>query len=128
MDLAEPLAGTDALRHLDDALDAARRATDPGLLALSEQRLAEMLGHRDRLADATLGPLDDWRHDSSLSDLARAALAFVEQYRIDVAALTDDEVAPLRQALGDEGLVDFVNAVCVVEQRMTLELTFGAVL
>lgn len=128
MDLVEAIPDTDALRHLDEALDAARVVADPRLLALCERRLAEMLGHDGRLAHSTHRPLDDWRDDPSLTHLERATLSFVEQYRTDVASLRDDDVAPLRNALGDDGLVDFVNAVLVVEQRMTLELTFGAVL
>ncbi len=60
--------------------------------------------------------------------LDRAALAFTEQYIIDVSLLTDAQAGDLRDHLGDEGFVSFVNALLVIEQRMILELAFDGVL
>ncbi len=54
--------------------------------------------------------------------------AFTEQYIIDVSSLTDAQAADLCAHLGDEGFVTFVNALLVIEQRMTLELAFDGVL
>lgn len=125
MVLDEHLAGTDALIALDRANDAAWRATDAALLSLCRNRMAML-----RRDDATLSALSAleidqlsrWPNAPEFSDLERAALDFTEQYLIDVASLSDAQVGRLRDHLGDEGLVDFVNALLVVEQRMSLEL------
>ena len=41
---------------------------------------------------------------------------------IDVASLDDATAGAVRDELGEEGLVDFVNALLVVEQRQRLRL------
>ena len=114
---ARVLAGSDALVHLDAAYDAARRLDHRDLLDLCERRIATLLG---RVGDA-----EAWRDDGSWSAAERAALAFTEQYLVDVASMPDRLVADLRVHLGDAGLVDFVNALLVVEQRITLELVLS---
>lgn len=121
----EVIGGTDAARHLDAAHEAAWRATDPSLLARCRERTVELLGGDASVIDAPPVPVAPADLDPSLVD---AAIAFTEHYLIDVASMTDELVAPLREALGDQGLVDFVNALLVVEQRIRLQLAWGAVL
>ena len=131
MDLATVLAGTDTLSALDDARDAAWRATNTDLLALCRDRMAMVLDHRptlDAMSDTDRAELAEWRQASRFAPLERAALDVTEQYLFDVASLSDERVAALREPLGDAGLVDFVNALLVVEQRMRLELAFEVVL
>ena len=131
MTLDEALAGTDALAHLDAAHDAAWNATDADLLELCRRRMAMLLGHEVALDEVPTDELDRLagrRDADSFSDIELAALAFTEQYVVDVSSMPDDVVDRLRSFVGDEGLVDFVNALLVVEQRMTLELAFEAVL
>lgn len=82
----------------------------------------------DAMSEERRAAVSRWPTTESFSPRDRAALAFTEQYVIDVASLTDDLAAELRHHLGDEGLVTFVNALLVIEQRMTLELTFDGVL
>ena len=72
--------------------------------------------------------LSSWATSDRFSARDRAALAFTEQYIVDVASLTDAQATALREHLGDDGLASFVNALLVIEQRMTLELAFGGVL
>lgn len=128
--LDDVLRDTDCLRALDAAHDAAWSATDDELLALCRDRVAMLLRHEPTVAAMT----DDRRRAlaspeaAGLSARERAALDFTEQYVIDVASLTDAQVGALREHLGDEGLVDFVNALLVVEQRMSLESIFDGVL
>lgn len=125
------LDGTDALAALDDAHAAAWEVVDTELLTLCRDRIAMLLRHEPTLADcsdARLAELSDWPNPARFSDLERAALAFTEQYVIDVASLTDQHAAPLRDELGDDGLATFVNAVLVLEQRMTLELALTGAL
>lgn len=130
MQLDECLAETDSLAALDAAWDAAWQATDPDLLSLCRDRVAILLRHRP-----TLDAMSDERHGAlvssnrnGLTDVERAVLDFTEQYVIDVASLSDAQVEAVRGHLGDEGLADFVNALLVVEQRMSLETIFDGVL
>jgi alkylhydroperoxidase family enzyme len=125
MALDDWLAGTDALAALDAAHDAAWSAVDADLLALCRQRMAMLRRHEPTLASmsaAELATLRRWPTSPAFGDLERAALEFTEQYLLDVAALDDAQVEGLGVHLGDQGLVDFVNALLVVEQRMALEL------
>jgi alkylhydroperoxidase family enzyme len=131
VDLGTCLDGTDALAALDAAHRAAWNTTDRALLAICRDRIAMLLGHAptlDTLSDADRAALRDWPASERFSPRDRAALAFAEQYVIDVASLTDVQAHELRAHLGDDGLATFVNALLVIEQRMTLELAFEAVL
>ena len=128
--VSQQLAGTDALRALDDAYDAAWAVTDPDLLATCRDRIAMLLHH-----GSTVSALDEERRDllaswpasSQLSAIERAALEFTEQYVVDVNGISEAQAEPLRDALGDDGFATFVSAMLVIEQRMTLDLALGAV-
>lgn len=131
MDLAERLAGTDTIAALDDAYTAAFDATDESLLTMCRDRVAMLLGHQptlDAMASDRAAELSAWPDSGSFSDRERAALDFTEGYIVDVTSLTDHQAEQLRAHLGDEGLVDFVNALLVLEQRMTLELALDGAL
>ena len=80
------------------------------------------------LSDRDRADLASWTGSPRFSDRERAALDFTEQYVVDVASLSDVQATRLRDHLGDDGFATFVNALLVVEQRMTLELAFAAVL
>ena len=130
MQLDECLAETDSLAALDAAWDAAWQATDPDLLSLCRDRVAILLRHRP-----TLDAMSDERHGAlvsssrnGLTDVERAMLDFTEQYFVDVSGVTDEQVERLARHLGDASVIDFVNALLVVEQRMRLELGLAAVL
>ena len=129
--LEEVLAGTDALVALDAAHDATWRAADAELLELCRRRIAMLLRHQPTLDAMTADESEQlaaWPTDAELTDLQRGALAFTEQYVIDVAAVTDSQAAAVRDHLGDAGFATFVNALLVVEQRMSLESIFERVL
>lgn len=131
MVLDEWLAGTDALVALDDAHEAAWAAVDPSLLSLCRTRMAMLRRHAPTLAAVSPDELEAvrrWPGSPEFSDVERAALDLTEQFLVDVASLDDAQVATLAGHLGEEGLVDFVNALLVVEQRMSLELFFDRVL
>jgi len=131
MPLTTWLDGTDALGELDAAHAAAWRAADHDLLALCRDRVAMLLRHGPTVAAIPPERLDLlrwWATTDRLGDRERAALEFSEQYVVDVASISDDQAGALRGHLGDEGFATFVNALLVVEQRMTLELGLAAVL
>lgn len=117
--------------HLEAAYEAARNAIDAELLELCRDRLAMLLDHRptlDELSAHELAHLTKWSSSDRFDDVQRAALAFTEQFAIDVASMPDDQARTLREQLGDQGLVDFVHALLVVEQRMRLDLIWAGVL
>lgn len=131
MALDEWLAGTDALDALDAAHDAAWRSVDVELLTLCRQRMAMLRRHEPTLSSmsaADLATLRRWPTSPVFDERQRAALEFTEQYLLDVAALDDAQVGALREHLGEQGLVDFVNALLVIEQRMALELFLAGAL
>ena len=119
------------------ALDAVHRASwaavDQRLLELCRVRVAQLLGC-DEEADALtpgvavtadeLASVSTWPTASCFGAGDRAVLAWCEQFVIDVAAMDDSTVAPVRDHLGDGGLIDLTNALLVIEQRQRLRLTW----
>jgi alkylhydroperoxidase family enzyme len=127
--------GTGVVGHADVRSDmqaahaAAWTATAPRLLELCRVRIATMLGSdaeaRARSADTGVAPelldaIAEWPTDPRFGEIDRACLAFTEHYVIDVASVSDDTAAAVRDHLGDAGLQNFVSALLVVEQRIRL--------
>jgi alkylhydroperoxidase family enzyme len=121
---------------LADAWDAAWTSVDPVLLELCRLRIAMLLDCPAELAartpaavtagldEAMVAALSGWPYDERFGPRERACLAFAEQFVIDVAGLDDATAFAVRDALGEDGLADFVNALLVVEQRQRLLLTW----
>ncbi len=131
MELDEWLEGTDALSALDAAYRAVWTATDAELLGLCRLRMAMLLRHEATLhgvPDSELATVSNWPSSTELTELERSALAFTEQYIIDVASLTDGHANSVRAHMSDEDFATFVNALLVIEQRMSLELVLASVL
>ena len=127
--------GTDAIAELDSAWDAAVAAMSAAgcvdVLDLCARRTAMLLDHRptvEAMSDDGRRALAGWPSHESFGERERAALEFTEQYLLDVASSTDDQVARLGRGIGSEFVVDFVNALLVVEQRLRLDLGLGRVL
>jgi alkylhydroperoxidase family enzyme len=124
---------SDVAEQLQAADDAAWAATPPRLLELCRVRIATLLGCAAEadartpgsgVTDEVLAAIRSWPTDSRFDAVDRACLGFTEHYVIDVASIDDDTVAAVREHLGDEGLVNFVNALLVVEQRIRLRLVW----
>jgi alkylhydroperoxidase family enzyme len=127
---------SDVAEQLLAADGAAWRATDPVLLELCRLRIAMLLDCSAELAvrtpaavaagvDAeTVDALPRWPTSPRFGARERACLAFCEQFVIDVANLDDELAEAVRAHLGDAGLVDFANALLVVEQRQRLRLAW----
>jgi hypothetical protein len=124
-DLTRSRAGTDALlaavlgpkpellTGLTDVHLAARAAVDADILDVCEARIAALLG------------MDAVEQSGQHTAAQHACLAFTDQFVIDVSAMTDELVAAVADELGADGLVNFVNALLVVEQRLRAQLMFG---
>jgi len=83
-------------------------------LVLCAQRIAKLLG--TRLVISGDGPEQGAAGD--------ACLAFAEQWVIDVASMTPELVGNVGSHLGEDGLMDFVHSLLVIEQRIRLELAW----
>jgi len=131
------LAGRPEVREaLESAWDAAWTVVDPVVLELCRLRIATLLDceeeRRARTPAAVASGLDEeriarlaqWMTSPLFDDRQRACLAFAEQFTLDVAALDNATVLAVREQLGEQGLVDFVNALLVVEQRQRLRLVW----
>jgi alkylhydroperoxidase family enzyme len=117
----------DVRQQLELAHDEACATVAADLLEPCRARIAMLLGCRDELegldADA-LAALAGWPTSDRFDERQRACLALTEQFVIDVASTDDELVAAVRDHLGDVGLLDFVSALLVVEQRQRLRLTW----
>jgi hypothetical protein len=92
---------------------AARAAVAADVLDVCEERIAALLG------------MDAIERSGQPTAEQHACLAFTDQFVIDVSAMTDELVAAVANELGADGLVNFVNALLVVEQRLRAQLMFG---
>ncbi len=113
------------LAVLNELHETAWCATDNQLLDLCRTRMATLLGLEPDapIFDPELiAELTDWPTSSRFSTSQRACLAFTEQFVIDVASISDEQVEAVAVELGDDGLVDFVNSLLVVEQRQRMHL------
>jgi alkylhydroperoxidase family enzyme len=77
------------------------------------------------LDDDLVADLPNWPASPRFTPAQRACLAFTEQYALDVASIDDGVVADLADALGPDGVTNFVHALLVVEQRLRLSLAWG---
>ena len=128
----------DVAAAIDAAWDAAWSSVDPCLLELCRLEIATILRNpvefelRTPAAIAAgfdehkISALTSWMHSPMITPAERACLAFTDAFVIDVASLPDESAASVREHLGDAGLVDFANALLVLEQRQRLALVWNA--
>lgn len=121
---------------LDDLEAIAWRRVDPDLLDLAARLVADIHGIAPLARPASLGPspwqgrdASAWKDFADLDERQRAALAFAEQFTLDVSSVDDALRAKLFAALG-EGAAEFAQAVYVVDviarARAVLDRIFGA--
>ncbi len=127
--IASVLADQLAIKHdLVAAYDAARAALDGDLFDKVRLRVAMLLGCEHELADDPTGlatTLASWPSSPAFTARDRACLAYTEQFVIDVASMPDHLVDDLNREVGESGLVDFTQALLVIEQRQRLTLTWA---
>jgi alkylhydroperoxidase family enzyme len=88
---------------LDEALDAARSATDQELLTRCRERMVQAFG----------GPEVEPRDDRE-----RAAFDFVDQFVLDGSGVTEQQVAALNAHFETLELINFVHALHMVEAEL----------
>jgi hypothetical protein len=113
---------------------AAWASVDPTILELCRLRIAQLLGNDAELAAGatevelpreTVAALRSWPSSPLFGGRERACLALCEQSLVDVANVSVEHTEAVARALGLQGLVDFVSALLVVEQRQRLRLTWA---
>jgi len=113
---------------------------DPDLLELARLRVAGMIGStqgRARrsaaaraagLAEDKIAALAQWPSDPRFTHREQDCLAFVEQYVMDVAGMSDEQVAVAERHFDGGGFRDFVTALYITEVTLRLELAGDALL
>lgn len=104
-----------------------RRLVDPVVLELCRLRIAGMLGARASLAarrpeardagldESRIALLDAWWQSDRFGDVERACLRFAEQFALDPKGISDADAAAVVAALGDAGMVAFVEALALFD-------------
>lgn len=100
---------------------------DPVLLELCRLRIAAMLDAPFALAARTpaaraagldemrIAALDGWWKSPLFSDVERACLRFAEQFALDPKGISDADAEAVVAALGDAGMVAFVEALAIFD-------------
>ena len=95
-------------------------------------RVAMILGCDEEVASARqyLDPskaeaIMQWASSNIFTDEEKSCLRFTEEFIIDVSSIPDASAVAVREHLGEEGFVTFVNALLVVEQRIRLLLVWS---
>ena len=118
---------TSVASQLEEIHGLAWEVMDSALLDLCRLRVA-MLLHCDSELEVSNSDLDSEKIASisvwSSSSLFSACLRFTEEFIIDVSSIPDSSAFAVRECLGEEGFVNFVNALLVVEQRIRLQIVW----
>ena len=103
------------------------RSFDPRLMELVRLRFAQLLRADGELArrtpealaagldDATVAELPQWPTSDRFDARDRLALAWAEQWLVDIAGITDDDAAELQRAFTERELAQLTMAVAVFE-------------
>jgi alkylhydroperoxidase family enzyme len=109
---------------------------DPVLLELMRLRIAMLHGVRSELllrydvamerglTEEKIAALASWPTSPLYTPLERQVLGVAEQFVIDPHGVTDDDVAPLREALSSAGVVALVNAMALIDHLDRLRIAF----
>ena len=120
-------ARTNVAKELANIHDLAWEVTNKEILGLCKLRIAMILGcdsevdvMSQQLNSVKVNDISQWPTSNHFSDLEKSCLRFAEEFIIDVASIPDASAFTIQDELGDEGFVNFVNALLVIEQRIRL--------
>ena len=119
-------------KELANIHDLAWDVVDKELLSLCKLRVAMILGCDEEAASAKqyldpskVGAITQWPTSNIFTDREKSCLRFSEEFIIDVSSIPDASASAVREHLGEERFVTFVNALLVVEQRIRLLLVWS---
>lgn len=94
----------------------------PDVYALCRRRLAQLNGAAvlpgsagPALTPARCDELETWWRSDAFDPLERACLGFAEQFALDPGGIDDELARPVVEALGDAGMVAFVEALAIFD-------------
>lgn len=85
------------------------------------------LAHDTGLDEAKVREVPRWRESDVFTELEREVMAYSEAMTATPPTVTDEQVAVLRSALGDEALVELTMMVAVENQRSRINHAAGLV-
>ena len=112
---------------------------DPTLKALAELAVAVEIGcswcvdfgfflaDKEDLDLAKLTAVSSWREAENLSLLEKQVIAYAVASTATPSAVTDEQVAELREALGDEALVELTMMIAIENERSRFNASLGLV-
>lgn len=112
---------------------------DPGLKALATMAVAAEIGctwcidfgyfraDAESLDLAKLASVTAWQDAENLTTLEKQVIAYALAATATPVAVTDEMVTPLRDALGDDGLVELTMMVAIENQRSRFNGALGLV-
>jgi len=83
------------------------------------------LAHGEGLDERKVREVPRWRDSDVFTDLEREVMAYSEAMTATPPTVTDEQVASLRGALGDEALVELTMMVAVENQRSRFNYAAG---
>lgn len=83
------------------------------------------LAHDQGLDESKVREVPRWRESAVFTDLEREVMAYAEAMTATPPTVTDEQVASLRGALGDEALVELTMMVAVENQRSRFNAAAG---
>ena len=83
------------------------------------------LAHEDGLDEAKVREVPRWRDSSVFTDLERDVIAYAEAASATPPTVTDEQVAALRERLGDSAVVELTMMIAIENQRSRFNAAMG---
>jgi AhpD family alkylhydroperoxidase len=83
------------------------------------------LAHEDGLDEAKVREVPRWRDSSVFTDLERDVMAYAEAATATPPTVTDEQVAALRERLGDPAVVELTMMIAIENQRSRFNAAMG---
>ena len=83
------------------------------------------LAHEDGLDEAKVREVPRWRDSSVFTDLERDVMAYAEAATATPPTVTDEQVAALRERLGDPVVVELTMMIAIENQRSRFNAAMG---
>ena len=83
------------------------------------------LAHEDGLDEAKVREVPRWRDSSVFTDLERDVMAYAEAATATPPTVTDEQVAALRERLGDAAVVELTMMIAIENQRSRFNVAMG---
>ncbi|MGH3346774.1 MAG: carboxymuconolactone decarboxylase family protein [Nocardioides sp.] len=83
------------------------------------------LAHEDGLDEAKVREVPRWRDSGVFTDLERDVMAYAEAASATPPTVTDEQVAALRERLGDPAVVELTMMIAIENQRSRFNAAMG---